>query len=127
MHSLHVKHPIDTVITLTALYTAYGLPPVTDDLISCSMLVSACFKHNSKESLALANELVPYLKTTLKKTGPLNVSDNPAEKESDKPRVWVKWALKKVDRALYASNGERADWLSVWRAKSGHIPELSSF
>ena len=105
----------------------YGLTPVAQDLISCSMLVSACFKHNSTDSLKVANELLPHLEDMLKKTKPLRVSENSTKKALDKPRVWVKWALKKVDKALYVKNGERADWLSVWRTRSGHIPELSKF
>jgi hypothetical protein len=127
MHSLHVEHPIDTLITASALYSVYGLTPVAQDLVSCSMLVSACFKHNSTDSLKVANELLPHLEEMLKKTKPLKVSHNPTAKALDKPRVWVKWALKKVDKALYVKNGERADWLSVWRTRSGHIPELSKF
>ena len=91
------------------------------------MLVSACFKHNSEDSLKLANELVPHLKKMVAQAEPLAVSEDTTEKALDKPRVWVKWALKKVDKALFVQNGERADWLSVWRARSGHITELSKF
>jgi hypothetical protein len=125
MHSLHVEHPIETVMTVSALHSVYGLPPVAQDLASCSMLVSACFKHNSGDSLNIANALLPHLEAMLKKTGPRKVSQNPTKKALDKPRVWVKWALKKVDKALYVKNGERVDWLTVWRTKSGHIPEPS--
>lgn len=89
------------------------------------MLVSACFKHNSEDSLKVANELLPHLKTMLAKTKPLEVSRGPKMKALDKPKLWLMWTLKKVDKALYAKNGERADWLNVWRTRSGHIPELS--
>ncbi|KAF8233095.1 hypothetical protein L208DRAFT_908450 [Tricholoma matsutake] len=114
IHSLHVEHPIDTLITASVLYPVYGLKPIAQDLVSCSMLVSACFKHNSTDSLKVAKELLPHLEAMLKGMKPLKVSQDPA----------VKWALKKVDKALYVKNGERVDWLSVWRTKSGHIPEL---
>lgn len=124
IHSLHVEHPIDTLITASVLYPVYGLKPIAQDLVSCSMLVSACFKHNSTDSLKVAKELLPHLEAMLKGMKPLKVSQDPAVKALDKSRVWVKWALKKVDKALYVKNGERVDWLSVWRTKSGHIPEL---
>jgi hypothetical protein len=127
MHSLHVEHPIDTVMTVSALHSVYGLPPVVEDLASCSMLVSACFKHNSDDSLKVAKAFIPHLEAMLKTTMPMQVSQNPTEKALDKPRVWVKWALKKVDKALYVKNGERVDWLRVWRTQSGHIPKPSQF
>ncbi|RDB17449.1 hypothetical protein Hypma_001597 [Hypsizygus marmoreus] len=127
LHSLHVEHPIETVMTASALYDVYGLPPIAKDLVSCSMLMSACYKHNSKDSLKVANALVPHLEKLLKHTKPIEVSKGPTVNVLQKPVVWMKWALKKVDKALFATTGQRADWLSAWRAKSGHIPEPSKF
>lgn len=127
IHSLYLNHSIDTVMTVSALFNVYSLPPISQDLISCSMLVSTCYRHNSKESIQVADALVPHLQEMVKKTKPIKVSDNAMEKALNKPNVWVKWSLKKVDRALFVKNGERADWLSVWRAKSGHIPDPSKF
>jgi hypothetical protein len=127
LHSLHVEHPIDTVITASALYSIYSLTPVSQDLASCAMFISACFKYNSKDSVKVANALVPHLQELLKNTKPITVSANPTEKALNKPNVWIKWALKKVDKALFVKNGQREEWLKAWRVKSGHIVEPSAF
>ncbi|KAF9456964.1 hypothetical protein BDZ94DRAFT_1274410 [Collybia nuda] len=127
MHSLHVEHPIETVITTSALYNTYNLRPVAQDLASCAMFVAACFKHNSKDSIKVANALVPHLQAMLGKVRALPVSTNSTEKALNKPNVWIKWALKKVDKALFVRNGQREEWLRDWRMKSGHITEASAF
>ncbi|KAF8885348.1 hypothetical protein BD779DRAFT_1427135, partial [Infundibulicybe gibba] len=105
IHSLHVEYPINHVITASALYRVYSLPPVAQDLVSCAMLVSACFKHGTKDSLSVATALTPHLEQLLKAQKPLKVSENSTEKALDKPRVWLKWSLKKIDKALFAQTG----------------------
>lgn len=89
------------------------------------MIVSACFKHNTKDSLSVANALTPHLERMLKTQEPLAVSTDHMLKALDKPKVWLKWSLKKVDIALLKTTGARAEWLSQWRAASGHIAEPS--
>ncbi|KAG5652696.1 hypothetical protein H0H81_004081 [Sphagnurus paluster] len=128
LHSVHVKHPIESVMTAAALYDVYDLPAVSDDLISCAMLMSACFKHNSKDSLVVANALVPHLQELLTATEPAKAeTEGPVRSPQEKQNAWVKWALKKVDKALFVQNGQRVDWLSVWREKSGHIVAPGKF
>ncbi|KAF5383060.1 hypothetical protein D9615_004823 [Tricholomella constricta] len=128
LHALHVKHPIDSVMTAAALYDVYQLPAVSEDLVSCSMLMSACFKHNSKDSLKVANALAPQLEELLKHEKPrMEKVEGPVTSPTQKPAVWMKWALKKVDKALFVQKGDRVDWLSVWREKSGHITAAGKF
>jgi len=55
----------------------------------------------------------------------MKVSEDSTEKALDKPRVWVKWSLKKVDKALLVKNGWRADWLRLWRSRSEHVAEAN--
>jgi hypothetical protein len=124
LHSLHIEHPIDKTITAAALYRVYDLPPIAQDLVSCSMLVSACFKDNTKDSISVANALMPHLQTLLQRTQPMKVSENSTERALDKPRLWVKWSLKKIDKALLAQN-EQTDWLRIWRSRSGHVGEAA--
>lgn len=123
LHSFHTKGTIDKVLTVSALYEVYGLPPIAQDLVSCAMLVSACYKHGSKASLNVANALVPHLEQMLTRTKPM---DGPAtEKPRDKSQAWLKWTLKKIDKALFVRDGSRAEWMKSWREKSGHLVEPS--
>jgi len=50
LHSLHSKHPIQDTIAAASLYGVYKLPPVSTDLISCSLLASACLKGRKRRS-----------------------------------------------------------------------------
>ncbi|KAG5643967.1 hypothetical protein DXG03_009318 [Asterophora parasitica] len=128
LHSLHVEHPIEHTMTAAALYDVYGLPAVSEDLVSCSILMSACFKHASKDSLKIANALVPQLEELLKLKKPRVAKvEGPVTSPKQKPAIWTKWALKKIDKALFVQKGERVDWLNVWREKSGHIAAPSKF
>ncbi|KAF8635774.1 hypothetical protein AX17_003861 [Amanita inopinata Kibby_2008] len=127
LHSLHVDHPIDKVIAASALYSVYSLTPIAQDLVSCSMLVSACFKHNSKDSLKVANALVPHLRRMVQQTGPVSVGAPTEKKATEKSQAWLQWTLRKVDKALFAQNDTRAEWLRDWRTRNGHILEPSQF
>lgn len=121
LHSLHLEHPIDRVIAASALYSVYSLIPIAQDLVSCSMLVSACFKHNSEDSLIIARSLLPHLHDMLSQTKPSPV------KSVDKSQAWLQWTLKKIDKAVSVQNNSRAEWLRDWRLRNGHILEPSHF
>ncbi|KAJ7597270.1 hypothetical protein C8J56DRAFT_851366 [Mycena floridula] len=129
LHSLHMEYPIENVMTASALYHVYGLPPIANDLVSCSLLMAACWKTNSPESLAIAQQLGPHLRHLLQQQDPstMTVSNNPVERAKDKPRVWAKWCLKKIDKALAHGGTQRAKWLMEWRAESGHIHKGSAW
>jgi hypothetical protein len=127
LHSLHVEHPLDRVIAASALYSVYSLTPISRDLISCSMLVSACFKHNSDDSLIVAKSLLPHLHSMLNRTKPPPENSAPPKKSVDKTDAWLQWTLKKIDKALSIQNNSRAEWLRDWRLRNGHILEPSHF
>ncbi|PFH47898.1 hypothetical protein AMATHDRAFT_151051, partial [Amanita thiersii Skay4041] len=130
LHSLHDSYPIDKVITASALYSIYSLTPIAQDLVSCSMIVSACFKHNSKDSLQVAHALVPHLQRLLKQTKPTsanNKKEATKEKPVDKSQAWLQWTLKKIDRALFVQNHARAEWLRDWRMRNGQLLEPTRF
>lgn len=127
LHSLHVEHPIDKVIAASALYSVYSLTPIAHDLVSCSMLVSACFKHNSKDSLKVARALVPHLKRMMGETAPPSQNPTPTAKNVERPQAWLQWTLKRIDKALVVENKSRAEWLRDWRLRNGHILEPSHF
>ncbi|GBE85250.1 hypothetical protein SCP_0704370 [Sparassis crispa] len=128
LHSLHVEHPLQYTITLSALFRVYKLPVVSSDLLSCAMLTSACFKHGTHQSLAIASEMVPHLMTLLEKVEP-ETMQLPREsmeraKESGKEKAWLAWTLNKIEKALQTKGQDHA-WLSQWRQASGHA-QLSS-
>lgn len=112
-------------MTASALYGVYELPSIADDLPSCAMFVSACLKHNSPESLLVAEAMKGRLRELLEETkeGKMKVSPDPLERNKDKSKVWVMWSLKKVDKAIYKRKGKREAWLKVWREANGHIKE----
>ncbi|THH31419.1 hypothetical protein EUX98_g2758 [Antrodiella citrinella] len=120
LHSLHVEHPLADSITVSALYKIYNLPPISSDLVSCAMLASACFKHNTPESVAVANELVPSLRALLERTPPQGMTlpvkeDKAARARTEaKEKAWLAWTLGKIEKAL-AKQGEDFAWLRQWR------------
>ena len=127
LHSLHLEQPIDRVIAASALYGVYSLVPIARDLVSCSMLVSACFKHNSEDSLIVARSLLPHLHDMLSQTKPSPTKSTPPAKSVDKSQAWLQWTLKKIDKAVAVQNNSRAEWLRDWRLRNGHILEPSRF
>ncbi|GLB38925.1 hypothetical protein LshimejAT787_0600870 [Lyophyllum shimeji] len=134
LHSLHAKHPLEATVTAAALYPVYGLPPVERDAVSCALVMAACFRDGSTKALKAAEGMLPQLEKTLRETKPQRRTHGNAEGnetvavKEERPTVWMKWALKKVDKALFVQRGgERVDWLALWRERSGHIPVPGKF
>ncbi|KAA1473591.1 hypothetical protein DENSPDRAFT_840058 [Dentipellis sp. KUC8613] len=142
LHALHQEHPLQESVTLAALCALYRLPPLTADPISCAMLTAACLRAAAppattsatpatsivstaaerRAARKVAEGLVPALKQVLEKTPPMPVPLPGRERafEDVKERLWGKWALKKVERAL-ARQGADVAWLRAWRESSGHV------
>ena len=122
---MHVEHPLENSILLSALYGVYKLPAISSDLVSCAMLASACFKAKTEESLVVANALVAELKGLLKKTPPQTMAypEDPSTKnlKGNKEKGWLRWTLLKIERALEAQQ-EPVSWLRSWREASGAVP-----
>jgi hypothetical protein len=119
LHSLQAKHPLQNVITAAALYPVHNLPAISTDIISCSMLISVCFTHNTEDSIRVAEALVPHLQTLLSGTEPQPVSLVPAKLALDKPKIWLMQSLANIEQVLKDRNDE-TEWLRVWRRRSGH-------
>ncbi|KAG6823836.1 hypothetical protein H0H87_000228 [Tephrocybe sp. NHM501043] len=114
-------------MTASSLYDVYNLPAVSQDLVSASLVSVACLKHNSKDSLIVAKKaIIPQIKGLLRATEPMRVKKRKITFE-DKPSIWVKWALKKVDKAMFAQTKQRAEWLKLWRSQSGHLAGPAKF
>jgi len=123
LHSLHLAHSLPDIITLTALFKVYNLPPISTDLISCAMLTSACFKHSTPESLTIARAMVPHLKKLVEDSDPkeMVLPEDRIERAKVKERAWVAWTLTKIEKALKNDEASGpADWLMKWREESGH-------
>lgn len=128
LHSLHIQHPIQDSITLSALLAVYRLPSISSDLVSCAMLTSACFKANTPESLIVADQLVLNLKELLDKSNPddWRYPRRSVKRNQNKHLTWLTWTLLKVETAL-KKRAQPWEWLRVWRTQSGHVKwELSS-
>ena len=129
LHSLHMEHPISDVITAAALFHVYGLTPVAEDLVSCSLVLAACLKDRSPAAIQVSNKLLPSLKHQLDLHQPpsMTIKKSYRQQPKEKPRIWLKWALKKVDKALAIQDGKRVDWLAEWRKENNHIHKGSTF
>lgn len=123
MHSLHLKHPLTSTVTLMALYPAYNLPPVSTDLVSSAMLATACLNQGSKQSKVLADALVPSVKRLLQRAPPLPPS-KPVRYSEDREPVWLARTLAKIEEAL-KKQGQDYQWLHQWRKRSGHLVPAS--
>jgi hypothetical protein len=120
MHSLHVEHPLSSTITLVALYRVYNLPSVSTDLVSASMLASACFKNNTSQSNTVARALVPSLQNIIKETSPIPLPPKGAERAKEKEKAWLARTLAKIEKALVKQSLDYR-WLRDWRERSGHL------
>ncbi|KZT28668.1 hypothetical protein NEOLEDRAFT_1239224 [Neolentinus lepideus HHB14362 ss-1] len=145
LHSLQQEHPVSKVVQAAALFGPYKLPPATSDLVSCAMLTSACLRDARKlqlqlekgekdtkapPSLVVALNLMPALQRLVKATEPLPIPTGGMEKERAKERIWLKWALARIEHYLPRLTKEKSfqgvqpvavDWLTEWRQKSGHV------
>ncbi|KAI0366948.1 hypothetical protein BV20DRAFT_1001599 [Pilatotrama ljubarskyi] len=121
LHSLHLQHPLQDTITLTALFSVYKLPPVSSDLVCSALLLTACFKNASKESLTVARAFVPSLQQLLESTQPASMAlrDEDHGKPADKEKRWLAWTLKKIEKALQRQELDFS-WLRQWRVASGY-------
>ncbi|KAF9007979.1 hypothetical protein BDQ17DRAFT_1422637 [Cyathus striatus] len=123
MYNLSQSHSVKEVLLLASYYDLYKLTPVEQDPTSCAVLASALIKDGSKASLELAKSLVPKLQKALKRVGPVEIPKTTVEraKEDEKWKVWLRWAVRSVDKWVAKADGERNEWLVKWRTESGHI------
>lgn len=60
------KGSVEDVFAATALYPIYSLPPVSTDPLSCAILYRHCLRHETPETQAVAQGLLPALQKGLK-------------------------------------------------------------
>lgn len=123
MHALHLKHPLASCVTLMALYPTYNLPPISTDLVSSTMLATACFSQESKQSKVLIDVLLPSIKRLLK-SAPPTPSSKPIRYSEDREQFWLARTLAKIEEALQ-KQGRDYQWLHEWRERSGHLAPAS--
>jgi len=123
MHSLHLKQPLASSVTLMALYPAYNLPPVSTDLVSCTMLATACLNQENEQSKVLADALVPSIKRLLESTPPTPRS-KPVRYSEDREPAWLARTLAKIEGVL-EEQGRDHKWLHEWRERNGHLVPAS--
>jgi len=102
IHCVHVLHPLKDLLIAASLFSVYNLS-LAEDLVSASMFTAACFKHDTPQSRAVANFLVPEIKKMVEaKTLTTPVSDV----EKNRQLKWVDWSLKKINKFVKKSSGE---------------------
>jgi hypothetical protein len=95
IHSLYALHPLEQLLVATRLFTAYNLPPISEDLPTASMVSAACYKHGTPEALAVAHSLRPHIQQMVKNARLSQANDL----EERKKKKWVSWSLQKVNKA----------------------------
>ena len=102
IHSIHVLHPLKDLLIAASLFSVYNIS-LAEDLVSASMFTAACFKHDTPQSRAAANVLLPKIKTMVEeKKLTMPVSDV----EMKRQLKWVDWSLKKINKFVKKSSGE---------------------
>lgn len=114
LHSLHLNHPIETLVTAAALYPVYGLPPAGTVLTSASLLAAAYVRvHEQKDAARKEQpegrntllELRTGLDALIGKHGSLKKIRKRMDSRN-RESVWTRWSLDKVDKALVLTTGE---------------------
>ncbi|KAJ7457923.1 hypothetical protein B0H11DRAFT_1924862 [Mycena galericulata] len=121
--------PLADIVTATALYPSYGLPPASEDLPSCALLLSACLRHlknteegkQRKDAEVLIGGLVSALQERLAVTPPMPASRDVRDKTV---RGWLKGVMRDVDEFLRGKEQPRG-WLEEWMAKSRFLPSTN--
>jgi len=114
LHSLHLNHPIETLVTAAALYPVYGLPPAGTVVTSASLLAAAYVRVHEQKDAAQKEQPEPRntlleLRTGLDALISKHGSLKKIRKRMDSRNrecVWTRWSLDKVDKALALTTGQ---------------------
>ena len=102
IHSIHVLHPLKDLLTAASLFSVYNIS-LAEDLVSASMFTAACLKHDTPQSRAVANFLLPKLKTMVEEK---KLTTPVSDVEMKRQLKWVDWSLKKINKFVKKSSGE---------------------
>ena len=103
IHSIHVLHPLEDLLVAASLFSIYNIS-LAEDLVSASMFTAACFKHDTPQSRALANFLLPKIKMMLEEKKKLTTPVR--DVEIKRQLKWVDWSLRKINKFVKKSAGE---------------------
>ncbi|TFK23007.1 hypothetical protein FA15DRAFT_493176 [Coprinopsis marcescibilis] len=101
LHSLHSKHSIQDLMTASALYAIYDLPPVNQDFVSCAIIVAACLRKNTAHSNVIAEALIPSLRQMKLETR-IDKQDT-----YNRENVWLRSAISEINGTLCTRGKER--------------------
>ncbi|EJF61040.1 hypothetical protein DICSQDRAFT_161775 [Dichomitus squalens LYAD-421 SS1] len=120
LHSMHRWRRHQDIITFATLFSIYGLPPVSSDLLSNALLLKALLGKPTDESTAVANAMVPSLQRLLEKTDPQTMIVEPRDRRlSNSKKTWLAFALKRIENVLQ-SQGIEHGWLARWMDVTGY-------
>ncbi|PPR05317.1 hypothetical protein CVT26_011576 [Gymnopilus dilepis] len=81
LHALCTSAPLEQVMVATSLYPIYGLPPISGDLASATLVAAKCYREGGDKGIKLAEELRPSVERLLKEQKRLRDALVPKEKE----------------------------------------------
>ena len=65
LQSVHKDDLFRESVLVSTLYTLYNLPPLTKDVVSCSMLLSQCLRVDTPAARVIAGALLPAFKQSI--------------------------------------------------------------
>jgi len=102
IHSIHVLYPLKDLLVAASLFSVYNIS-LAEDLVSASMFTAACFKHDTPQSRAVANLLLPEIKRMVEEK---KVTTPVSDVEMKRQLKWVDWSLTKINKFVKKASGE---------------------
>jgi hypothetical protein len=119
LYALHEERKLSDAITLAALFPLYNLPPLSSDIISFALLLSACLREaqvsGSEHAWTVAATLLSPFKQ-LAQTPPMPI---PIEKNRFQEHYWMKHAMLCMLDSLTVL-GQDASWVREGCAKNDY-------
>jgi len=103
IHSIHVLYPLKDLLIAASLFSIYNIS-LTEDLVSASMFAAACFKHDTSQSRAVANLLLPEIKRMVEEEEKKKKLTDDVERK--RQLKWVDWSLMKINKFAKKASGE---------------------
>ena len=103
IHSVHFDHPLKDLLIAGSLFSVHKIS-LSEDLVSASMFTAACLRHDTPHSRAMANRLIPKIKTMVEEK---RMTTAVSEMEIDRQLKWVDWSLYNINKFVRKSSGER--------------------
>jgi len=120
IHSLHVLHPLQDLLIAASLFSVYNIT-LAEDLVSASMFTAACLKHDTTESKAVANLLLPQIKKMVEEKRREGLTMSVKDVEVKRQMKWVDWSLKKINKFVKKSGEPLLPFLATPQVQQASV------